>query len=122
MLLRLIESLNRHHTTIKFTANWSAEKVTFFDTTGYLRENGLIGTDLYIKPTDKRQYLRMDSCYPKHCKDAVPFSQALRLQRICSEDRTYTQRTHELKQYFLSRGYPEQHLEKEFKERLIHLK
>ena len=28
-LLRFIESLNLHHMTIKFTAYWSAEKVTF---------------------------------------------------------------------------------------------
>ena len=52
-LNRFIESLNRHHPTIKFTTNWSAEKVTFLDTTVYLKEDGLIGTDLYVKPTDK---------------------------------------------------------------------
>ena len=45
-LLRFIKSLNHHHTTIKFTTNWSTEKVTFLDTTVYLREDGLIGTDL----------------------------------------------------------------------------
>ena len=51
-LFRFIESLNHHHTTIKFTVTWSGEKVTFLDTTVYLKENGLIGTDLYVKPTD----------------------------------------------------------------------
>ena len=114
-LLRFIESLNRHHTTIKFTAYWSAEKVTFLDTTVYLRENGLIGTDLYVKRTYKHQYLRMDSCHRKNCNASIPFSQALRLGRICSEDRIYIQRTRELKQYSLTRGYHEQHLENEFK-------
>ena len=117
-LKRFIESLNRHHATIKFTATWSAEKVTFLDTTVYLKEDGLIGTNLYVKPTDKHQYHRMDSCHPKHCKASIPFSQALRLRRICSEDRIYQQRTRELKQHFLSRGYHEQHLENEFKRAL----
>ena len=51
-------------------------------------------------------------------KDSIPFSQALRLRRICSEDRTYTQRTHELEEHFLSRGYHEHHLENEFKRAL----
>ena len=37
---------------------------------------------------------------------------------MCSEDRTYTQKTHELKQHFLLRGYHEQHLENEFKRAL----
>ena len=87
MVLRLIESLNRHHVTIKFTANWSGEKVTFFDTMVYLKEEGLIGTDLYFKLTDKRQYLRMDSCHPKHCNASIPFSQTLRPRRICSKHR-----------------------------------
>ena len=93
---------------------WFTESVTFLDTTVYLEEEGLIGTDLYVKPTDKHQYLRMDSCHPLHCKASIPFSQALRLRRICSDDRTYLKRTREFKQYFLSRGYNEQHLEKEF--------
>ena len=39
---------------------------------------------------------------------------------ICSEDRTYMyiQTTSEWKQYFLSRGYCEKHLENEFKREL----
>ena len=118
LLLQFSESLNHHHTTIKFTTNWSAEKVTFLDTTVYVREDGLIGTDLYVKTTDKHQYLCMDSCHRKQCKASIPLSQALRLRRICSEDSTYTQRTHELKEHFLSSGYHEQYLENEFKRAL----
>ena len=113
--MQFIESLNRHHTTIKFTATWSADEVTFFDTTIYLKGDGLIGTNLYVKPTDKHQYLCMDSFHSKHCKASIPFSQVLRLQRICSEDRFYEQRTRELKHHFLSWGYDEQHLDNEFK-------
>ena len=90
-----IENLNHHHPTIKFTATWSTEKVIFY--TVYLKEDGLIGTDLHIKPTDKYQYLQMDSCHPKHCKASIPFSQALRLRQISSEDGMYQQRTCELK-------------------------
>ena len=45
-LLQFIENLNHHHTTIKLTATWSVEKVTFLDTTVYLKENALIMTDL----------------------------------------------------------------------------
>ena len=116
-LVRFIESFNRHRMTIKFTANWSAEKVTFLDVTVYLTQDWLIGTNLYVKPTNKHQYLRLDSCHPKPCKASIPFNQALRLRWICSKDRTYTQRTHELKQHFLSRGYHE-HLENEFKRAL----
>ena len=65
-----IENLNRHHPTIKFTASWSANEVTFLDTRVFLRD-GLIGTDLHVKPTDTHQYLRMDSCHPHHCKTSI---------------------------------------------------
>ena len=34
----VIENLNRHHPTIKFTASWSANEVTFLDTRVYLTE------------------------------------------------------------------------------------
>ena len=41
LLIQFFESLNHHQTTVKFTANWSAEKATFIDTTVYLKEDGL---------------------------------------------------------------------------------
>ena len=81
-LCNFIESLNCHHLTIKFTATWSAQTVTFVDMTVYL-ENGRIRTDLQVRPTDSQQYFRMDSCHPMHCKASIPYSQVLPLQRIC---------------------------------------
>ena len=43
--------LNKEHSTIKFTAEWSKIQINFLDVTVYL-ENGKIKTDLYVKPTD----------------------------------------------------------------------
>ena len=80
-----IENINRHHPTIKFTASWSAEEVTFLDTRVYLRD-GQIGTDLHVKPSDTHHYLQMDSCHPHHCKSSIPYSQVLHLRRIYSEE------------------------------------
>ena len=91
LLQIFIENLNRHHTTIKFTATWSAEEVIFLDTRVYLRE-GRIETDLHVKPMDTHQFLRMNSCHPQHCKTAIPYSQALRLGRICSEEENLLKR------------------------------
>ena len=48
--------------------------------------NGRLETDLYVKPTDKHQYLLKSSCHPSHTKQCIPFSMALRLRRICSTD------------------------------------
>ena len=70
-------------------------------------------TDLYTKPTDKHQYLHTKSCHPSHCKTAIPFSQALRLRRICFEQDNLVIRSRELKQYQTKRGYPEELLDTE---------
>ena len=79
-LLEFLDELNQFHTTIKFTANWSAEEVIFLDTVTNLKD-GHVETDLHVKPTDKHQYLHVMSCHPKHCKTAIPYSQALRSDR-----------------------------------------
>ena len=104
--------LNHHHTSIKFTANWSTEEISFLDTRVYIK-NGRVETDLYTKPTDKHQYLHTKSCHPRHCKTAIPYSQALRLCRICSERENLITWSQELKQYLIKRGYLEQLLETE---------
>ena len=71
--------------TINFTADWSKISIIFLDVTVFITE-GIIETDLYAKPTDSHQYLLSSSCYPFYCKKGIPYSQALRLNRICSNN------------------------------------
>ena len=106
-LQSFVGELNRHHSTIKFTANLSVE-VTFLDTWVYLR-NGLVETDIHIKPTDTHRYLRTDSCHHRQCKTAIPYRQALRLCRICSEKDNLHKRCEELKLHLSKEDY-EKHL------------
>jgi hypothetical protein len=56
-----------------------------------------MSTDIYNKPTDKHQYLSPQSCHPKHCTKSIPYSQALRIKRICSNEQTTKKRLGELK-------------------------
>ena len=109
-LQMFLRELNNHHTSIKFSSNWSTEEVLFLDARVYIK-NGRVETDLYTKPTDKHQYLHTKSCHPRHCKISIPFSQALRLHRICSEQDNLVRRCQELKHYLMKRGYPEQLLD-----------
>ena len=69
--------MNSFHRTIKFTH--------FLDVVIRKEENGL-PTDLFVKPTDKHQYLYSTSCHPRHCKTSIAYSQVLRLRRFCSND------------------------------------
>ena len=80
-----LEYLNEFHQTIKFTSESSMEKVSFLDVM-VVKKGGILETDLYCKPTDTHQYLQRGSCHPWHVKKAIPYGQALRIRRICSDD------------------------------------
>lgn len=114
-LLNLVDKLNSFHQTIKFELTYSDSEVHFLDTTTYI-DNGVVKTKLYIKPTDKKQYLHFSSAHPAHVKKSIPFSQALRYRRITCDDDILQHELTDLKQKFLSRGYPsslvEEQLEK----------
>ena len=105
--LRLfLQHLNAAHPTIKFTADYSYETVNFLDVNVSRHGEGL-RTDLFVKPTDTHQYLEASSCHPAHCKSSIPYSQALRLNRICSEPAFFDQRCNELESFLIKRGYDE---------------
>jgi hypothetical protein len=103
-LKKFIEDLNTAHPTIKFTANWSYECIPFLDTLVILKD-GTLFTDLYTKNTDTHQYLSAGSCHPHHCKAAIPYSQALRIRRICSFDTDFRKHTDQLCLHLTNRGY-----------------
>ena len=72
-----------------------------------------LSTDLYIKPTDRHQYLHYTSSHPEHTKKSVVYSQALRLSRICSEEKDFKKHIGEMKSWFSQRGYPQKLIETE---------
>ena len=100
------------HPAIKFTADWSKTSVNVLDVMVSIAE-GVIETDLYVKPTDSHQYLLSSSCYPFYCKRSIPYSQALRLNRICSSNEFFDKRRNDLEKYLLEKGYSEKMVRKE---------
>ena len=101
-----ITFLSGAHDSIKFTAEWSTERVNFLDVQVIKQDNNLI-TDLFTKPTDTHQLLHRASCHPNHTKRGIPYSQALRIRRICSEEQFFVNRVADLKTWLLARGYGE---------------
>ena len=108
-LLKFVNYLNTYHTTIKYELHYSSTSVNFLDTTVYIKDNK-IHTKLYIKPTDKKQYLHYSSCHPTHVKKAIPYSQALRYRRIIDDDDELKLNLHTLLNKFVNRGYPTEHV------------
>ena len=69
--------------------------------------NDHITTKCYTKKTDTKQYIRKESCHPKHQFLGIPYSQALRIKRICSSNEEYEKECLTLKTNLLKRGYTE---------------
>ena len=84
----------------------------FLDVTVSLTE-WVIETELYVKPTDSHQHLRSSSSHPFHCKKGIPYSQALRLKRICSETSSFDKHCNDLEGFLLERGYSSKLVQKE---------
>ena len=70
-------------------------------------EGGVLTTDLFCKPTDTHQFLHKTSCHPWHTKKVIPYSQALRYHRICSDDRQFKEHVDKLAGWLKDRGYEE---------------
>ena len=70
-----------------------------------MKKGNQLATDLYVKPTDTLQYLHASSCHVSHCKKSIPFSQALRLNRICSQNAFFDKGCNELEVWLKERGY-----------------
>ena len=103
-LEKFLNKLNSFHPTIKFTAEYSKETINFLDVNIRLVEGELM-TDLFVKPTDTHQFLDPSSSHPYHCKKGIPYSQALRLNRICSDNESFDKRCSDLEGWFMERGY-----------------
>ena len=101
-----LNELNKFHPNLSFTYETSKERVNFLDLNVSIR-NGTVSTDLYIKPTDGHQYLHYKSSHPEHIKNSIPYSQALRLSRICSSEKDFKGHVDRMKVWFLARDYPE---------------
>ena len=111
-LKKFMEYLNEKRSTTKLTAEWSQISINFLDVTVSLT-GGKTTTDLYVKAADSHQYLHSSSCHPYHCKKRIPYSQALRLNRICSDPISFDRRCNDLEKWLIERGYSEREVRKQ---------
>ena len=104
-LNKFLTHLNQCDANIKFTMEASKKSVSFLDTQVSIKEDS-IQTDLYCKPTDAHNYLLFSSSHPRSCKTSIPYSQFLRIKRICSNLEDFDKHAKFIGQHFLRRGYP----------------
>ena len=82
-LEHFVHYLNTRHDTIKFTCESSQNSIDFLDITIKKSHDNYLETTLYCKPTDTHNYLLYSSEHPRHLLRGIPFSQLLRVRRIC---------------------------------------
>ena len=113
-LLESFEDINSLHRTIKFDYKYSKKSIDFLDTTVYLNKEGKLSTKLYVKPTDRPAYLHYQSYHPKSQKDNIPYGQALRMKRICSDEKDFQTGLKSLKSKLIVRGFKESQIDEAF--------
>ena len=60
---------------------------------------------MHYKPTDSHSYLLYSSSHPSHVKNSIPYSQFLRLRRLCSEDSDFSLKSEKMCEFFDRSGY-----------------
>ena len=94
-----IDAFCRFHPAVQFTFD-IGKKVNFLDISVSVESENLV-TTVYYKPTDSHSYLHYKSNHSRACKDAIPYSQFLRLCRLYSDDNDFDQKYKEMCGFFL---------------------
>ena len=103
--VEFITAVNSFHPALKYTWDISDTSLAFLDIKVSVEGNGLC-TSVHYKPTDSHSYLLYSSSHPSHVKNSIPYSQFLRLRRICSKDSDFSLKSEEMCEFFDKRGYP----------------
>ena len=86
------------------------KEINFFDTVVYKTQSGKLETKLYSKESDRQAYLHRKSEHPEPLKRSIPFSQALRLHRICSTNIEFQDSCDKLRNRLIEIGYKQQEI------------
>ena len=100
---------------VKFKFDYSHSRIEFLDLQISI-EDGQLKTSLYIKPGNLQLYLDFFSNHPLPCKEAIVYSQALRIIERCSLSEDVSSNLENLKEKLRNRNYPENLIDKKFEE------
>ena len=78
-----------------------------------IKEGNQLLTEVFVKSIDTHQYFLATSCHVYHSKKSIPYSQALRFNRICSENQFFDKRFNDLEVWIKNRGYNEKLVRKQ---------
>ena len=111
--MKYLNDLNTKHESITFKYQISKTRITSLDTEIYRKSNKLC-TKLYRKKTDLQTFLNINSEHPNSLKASIPYSQALRIKRICSKTTTFEYHLQELKERLVNQAYNKKSIDQQF--------
>ena len=79
--------------------------LAFLDIKVSIEGNGLC-TSVHYKPTHSHSNLLYSSSHLSDVKNSIPYSQFIRLRRLCSEASDFSFKSEEMCDFFDKRGYP----------------
>lgn len=112
---QFVAALNVNQLGLRFTSAIAPDKIPFLDIM-ILRSNfNTVETTLYRKPTATNSLLHRQSHHPTTLKKGIPTGQYLRLRHNCSSKTDFGTQAHDLRLWFLQKGYPDHILRKAFR-------
>ena len=98
--------LNNFHHSRKFTLEYSLTQIVFLNVllSKNDNENSLI-TSLFARSTNTHQYLHATSWHRSVYKKSIPYGQAIRMKRICSNEVDLQRKLLDIESWLTVRGY-----------------
>ena len=104
-LRQFLEFASSFHPNLEYTWSVSTDKLPLPDI--YMKpQANRIATSILYKATDSHSYLNFSSSHPHSCKSSIPYSQFLRLRKICSDDANFDNEAAKMETFLAARGYP----------------
>ena len=90
---------------LSLTSTTQKPKYIFLDVTIAKTFAGKLLATLYKWEIDRKSYLHRTSEHPKTLKQSIPYSQALRLKRICTTEEDFAEQSKALTKRLVERSY-----------------
>ena len=105
--MSFIHHMSNFHPALQYTHEVSTTSVSFLDLSISIHPNcPKLSTTIFYKPTDSHAYLLHSSSHPSSTRNSIPYSQFLRLRRICSREQDFDHEAQRMCNFFTARQYP----------------
>ena len=111
-LQQFISKINEVHPSITFDFDYSKTQTYFLHIITKLSAEKLL-TTLYREEIDRQPSLHRKSKHLETLKRSIPYSQALRLKRICTTKKNFPEQSKALSKRLVERGYNENEIQQQ---------